>query len=167
MRLLHPHGPDPDADVDRDALVGLYAHPGGRTWTRLSFVATADGSTQGGDGRAGSLSTPVDREVFALLRSLSDVILVGAGTARAERYRPVRPHEVDVALRRQLRLGPVPPLAVVSGRLDLPDHLLDAGEGAPRTIAVPPRLLRRTGGTGSPSAPRWWWPATGRSTSGC
>ncbi|MDQ3628831.1 MAG: dihydrofolate reductase family protein [Actinomycetota bacterium] len=136
MRLLHPHGPDPDADVDRDALVGLYAHPGGRTWTRLSFVATADGSTQGGDRRAGSLSTPADREVFALLRSLSDVILVGAGTARAEAYEPVRPQEVDTGLRRRLRLAPVPVLAVVSARLDLPDRLLDAGEGSPRTIVV-------------------------------
>ena len=136
MRLLHPHGPDPDADVDRDGLVELYAHPGNGTWTRLNFVASADGSVQGTDGRSGSLSTPADREVFALLRSLSDVILVGAGTARAECHRPVRPHEVDVALRRQLRLGPVPPLAVVSGRLDLPDHLLDADEGAPRTIVV-------------------------------
>lgn len=136
MRLLHPRRPDVDADVDRDGLVELYAHPGNGTWTRLNFVASADGSIQGTDGRSGSLSTPADREVFALLRSLSDVILVGAGTARAERYRPLRPHEVDVGLRRQLRLTPVPPLAVVSARLDLPDRLFDAGDDSPRTIVV-------------------------------
>jgi len=138
MRLLHPRALDAagDTDVDRDGLVELYAHPGNGTWTRLNFVASADGSVQGTDGRSGSLSTPADRELFALLRSLSDVILVGAGTARVERYRPVRPHEVDVGLRRRLRLGPVPPLAVVSARLDLPDRLLDAGDDSPRTIVV-------------------------------
>jgi len=136
MRLLHPRGPDVDADVDRDDLVGLYAHPGGRTWVRLNFVATADGSVQGADGRSGSLSTRTDKEVFGLLRSLSDVILVGAGTARAEAYEPVRPHEVDTGLRRRLRLAPVPTMAVVSARLDLPDRLLDGPEGSARTIVL-------------------------------
>lgn len=140
MRLLHPLGPDADRDVDRDRLVELYAHPDTathrRTWTRLNFVATADGSVQGADGRSGSLSTQADQDLFALLRSLCDVVLVGAGTARTEKYEPVRPHEVDTGLRQRLRLAPVPALAVVSTRLDLPDRLLDAGEDSPRTIVI-------------------------------
>ena len=35
-----------------------------------------------------AISSPADRFVFSLLRSQSDVVLVGAGTARAENYRP-------------------------------------------------------------------------------
>ena len=51
-------------------------------------------------GRSGGLSGDADRLVFSVLRSLADVILVGAGTARAEQYRPVREREVWAALRR-------------------------------------------------------------------
>ncbi len=37
-------------------------------------------------GRSGGLSGLADKVVFGLLRSLADVVLVGAQTARAERY---------------------------------------------------------------------------------
>ena len=57
---------------------------------------------RGADGLSGSVSGEADKRVFATLRSLADVVLVGAGTARSEGYRPA-------AL----------PIAVVTGRLDL------------------------------------------------
>ncbi|WGL53075.1 dihydrofolate reductase family protein [Nocardioides sp. BP30] len=57
-------------------------------WLRVNFVASVDGSAQGGDGRSGSINNAVDAQVFHELRRTADVILVGAGTARAEEYRP-------------------------------------------------------------------------------
>ncbi len=99
------------------------------------MVASADGAAAL-DGRSGGLSGDADRLVFSVLRSLADVILVGAGTARAEGYRPVRPGEVWTALRDGR--APVPPIAVVTGKLDLNEDaplLAGAAEGA-RTIVL-------------------------------
>lgn len=124
-----------------DVLAELYAYPdatalAARPWVRANMVSSADGAAWL-DGRAGGLSGRADRLVFAVLRSLADVILVGAGTARAERYAPVRQAE---ALQR-LREGrsATPPIAVVSRALDLDlDGPLLAGPtaGRARTIVL-------------------------------
>jgi len=42
------------------------------------------------DGKVGGLSSETDAELFRLVRSLADVVLVGAETVRRERYGPVR-----------------------------------------------------------------------------
>ncbi len=79
--------------------------PQGRPWVVANMIASADG-TATVDGRSGGLGGPADRLVFGLLRSLADVIVVGASTVRAERYRPI--------------VEPRPtPIAVVSRSLDL------------------------------------------------
>ena len=57
--------------------------------------------------------------MFRALRGVADVILVGAGTARAEDYGPVRLDPSVQARRRDEGRTPIPRLAVVSGRLDL------------------------------------------------
>lgn len=122
------------------ALAALYAYPeaaaaGAAPWLRASMVASVDGAASLG-GRSGGLSGPADRLVFSVLRSLADVILVAAGTARAEGYRPVRDSEVWAALRDGR--APVPPIAVVTRKLDLNDDaplLAGAAEGA-RTIVL-------------------------------
>ena len=49
------------------------------------MVATVDGATAV-DGRSGGLGGPADKGVFGAIRAVADVILVGAGTVRAERY---------------------------------------------------------------------------------
>lgn len=121
MRMLLPT----PVHLDRDGLVAAYDRPAGQTWCRLVFVASVDGSVQGADGLSGPLGGPGDAEVFALQRSLADVVLVAAGTARAEGMQPVRVDEVDAPLRQRLGLSPTPPLAVVSTVLDLPTALLD------------------------------------------
>lgn len=55
---------------------------------RAGFVLSADGGAAvGGGSRA--LQSPADQAVFAALRAVSDAVVVGAGTARAEGYRPV------------------------------------------------------------------------------
>ncbi|RLV55323.1 pyrimidine reductase family protein [Aeromicrobium phragmitis] len=100
----------------------------GRAWVRTAFVSSIDGSATDRQGRSGDLGGEPDEQLFALLRSLSDVILVAAGTVRAERYAPVKPEEVDSQLRERLGLSPVPPIAVISASLDIPDALVAPGQ---------------------------------------
>jgi riboflavin biosynthesis pyrimidine reductase len=128
MRQLFPlAGESPD-------LPRLYAYPAG-PWLRANMVSSADGAATL-QGATKALSSETDRHVFALLRTLSDVIVVGAATARAEQYKPVRPRE----LWRHLRAGrpPTPPIAVVSGRLDLDPRspLITAAPADARTIII-------------------------------
>jgi riboflavin biosynthesis pyrimidine reductase len=73
------------ADLDDDALRAHYA-PVRTPWLRLNFVATLDGAAQGADGLSGSINNAADGRVFAALRAIADVIVVGAGTARTEDY---------------------------------------------------------------------------------
>ncbi|HXU97982.1 MAG TPA: pyrimidine reductase family protein [Jiangellaceae bacterium] len=113
-----------------DELVAAYKYPVGVRWVRASMVTSLDGAAQGWNGRSGTLSSPADKQVFAILRALADVILVGAGTARAEKYRPDEPRQEYAALREALGQRPTPAIAVVSRRLDLdPDGPLFSGAG--------------------------------------
>lgn len=110
------------AELTDSDLEQAYAYPGERPWLRANMVMTADGGFSGPDGLTAAISGAADRHVFALLRRLSDVVLVGAGTVRAEGYRPA-------AL----------PIAVVTNRLalDLASPLLGAAEH--RTIILTSR----------------------------
>lgn len=107
------------ADVD---LVEAYAVPARGVVTpfvRCNMISTLDGAISL-QGRSGSLGGPADRRVFRVLRALSDVVLVGAGTARTERYGPARLDDELRARRVSEGRPPVPPIAVVtrSGDLD-------------------------------------------------
>lgn len=125
MQALYPTSPSSLTDDD---IAELYGYPVERTWVRANFVSSVDGAVQGGNERADSISTRADQRVFALLRSLCDVVVVGDGTALAEGYAPVRRHEVDEDLRRRHGLTAVPSIAVVSLTADVPDDLLHGGE---------------------------------------
>jgi len=79
-----------------------YADPGrqprgGRPWVLSNFIASVDGATTV-EGRSGGLAGAGDKVVFAALRALADIILVGAGTARAERYGPPKRAGLRIAL---------------------------------------------------------------------
>lgn len=106
--------PDPADGVDLD---DAYA-TGPGLQVRANMVASADGAAAL-HGRSAGLSGPADRQVLSVLRGLADVVLVGAGTVRAEGYGPVRPSAERRARRRAAGLTEVPPIAVVSARLDL------------------------------------------------
>src|ERR1700722_15898420 len=82
LRLL-----DSVRDLDGGALPELYGYPTelNRVWLRANFIASLDGGAPVG-GTTGRMGGPGDRVVFNLLRELADVILVGAGTVRAEDY---------------------------------------------------------------------------------
>ena len=79
--------PGEDAGRGEPALRALYTPPAeaGR-WVRANMVSTLDGAAWGPDGSTRSISSPADLRVLVLLRALADVVLVGAGTVRAERY---------------------------------------------------------------------------------
>lgn len=91
------------AGVTRDALPSLYAAPA-PDWLRVNMVSTVDGSATGEDGLTGSVNNSVDHQVFHTLRRVADAIVVGAGTARAERYRPTDRPTVVVSRRGGLPL---------------------------------------------------------------
>lgn len=109
----------------------------GRPWVRAAMVATVDGAAWAASGRTDGLGGEADREFFALLRSLADVIVVGAGTARAEGYRPVSADEVDARLRKRLGLAPVPHIAVATRSGNVPRELAAAETVLPAPIDWP------------------------------
>ncbi|MEY2472171.1 MAG: hypothetical protein QOK28_1500 [Actinomycetota bacterium] len=80
MRALLP---EPADAVD---LAEAYAVPR-VPFVRCNMISSVDGAITV-NGRSGGLGGPGDRRVFDTLRSLAEVILVGAGTMRAEGYGP-------------------------------------------------------------------------------
>lgn len=113
---------------------------GDRPHVLVNMIASADGATAVG-GRSGALGGPADRRVFAALRALADVVLVGAGTVRAEGYGPVRLGAGAAAGRRARGQAPAPAVAVVTGsvELDWSSRLFAAAaDGAPRPLVVAP-----------------------------
>jgi riboflavin biosynthesis pyrimidine reductase len=85
----------------------------GLPWVRVNMVSSLDGAISV-HGRSGALGGPPDRRVFMVLRSLADVIVVGAGTMRAEGYGPARLDD-DLRAGRQARgQPPEPPIAVIT-----------------------------------------------------
>lgn len=123
--------------VERDDIWRVYAWP--ETCTRANFVVTADGYVSGTDGRSGSISTPADREVFRALRAGCDAVVVGAGTVRAEGYRPVRVHPDW----QPYRAAPPPVLIVVtrSGDVSVDGALTTDLDHLPTLLADHPKAL--------------------------
>jgi riboflavin biosynthesis pyrimidine reductase len=110
--------PDPAEELDDAAVLARYPVPEGRTWLRMNFVESLDGAATR-DGRSGGLGGGGDKRVFGLLRRLADVVLVGAGTARAEGYVAMRLGDASAAWRLDRGDTAHPVFALVSGRLDL------------------------------------------------
>lgn len=132
MRALLP---EPAGSVD------LYAWYG-RDWletggVRANFIASVDGAISA-SGLSRGLQTEGDNRVFAALRDLADVILVGAGTARAEGYAAVTATERRLDVRRRYGLPDQLPIAVVSGSLglDASSALFTGALPGARTIVV-------------------------------
>jgi riboflavin biosynthesis pyrimidine reductase len=96
-----------DADLDE-----AYAAPS-RPWLRVNMISTVDGAATGPEGRSGDINNAADKRVFDTLRRLCDAVVVGAGTARDERYRDVSK-----------------PLVLVSRSGRVPERLRDAPPGS-------------------------------------
>jgi riboflavin biosynthesis pyrimidine reductase len=133
-RLLPDAGPVDDGHLDDVALVEAYRLPPGRS-LRANFVVSLDGAVTV-DGLSEPLGSPGDQRVFRVLRALADAVLVGAGTASAEGYRPIAPDSPVGRLRAAIGRPPTAPIAVVSRRASLdPDSRLVTGAVSP-TILV-------------------------------
>lgn len=106
------------------ALDGLYGDlllPAGtarRPHVAIGMVSSADGAASI-LGKSGGLGGAADRVAFSALRSACDVILVGAGTVRAEDYGPPSAAHARVERRTAHGLAPRPLLVVVTGSADL------------------------------------------------
>jgi riboflavin biosynthesis pyrimidine reductase len=116
MQTIYPPAGNPaGAELDLLALAEAYAYPR-EAWLRANFVASADGAAYV-DGRSGGLSSASDKRVFGILRVLADVVLVGAGTARTEEYKPARRRDSLASLREGRPAAP--PIALVTRTLGL------------------------------------------------
>jgi 5-amino-6-(5-phosphoribosylamino)uracil reductase len=123
VRQLLP-APDGDDELDDAGLADAYRLPAGRH-LRVNFVAALDGAISV-EGRSGGLGSAGDRRVFRVLRALADAVLVGAGTAAAEGYRPITADSAVGRLRAGLGRPAVAPVVIVSRRasLDPADQLV-------------------------------------------
>jgi riboflavin biosynthesis pyrimidine reductase len=106
--------PDPSENLGDDALIADVADP----VVRVNFVSSIDGAATR-DGRSGGLSGPADRRLFELLRRVCDVVVVGAGTVRDERYGPMRVSDASVRWRETNGRPSHPVFAIVTASLDL------------------------------------------------
>src|SRR5262245_66286962 len=106
--------PDPADPVDPAVVYADHPTAAGRPAVRLNMIVSVDGGTSW-NGVSGALGGPADKALFAVLRSLADVVLVASGTMRAEKYGPVVMSASTQDARRRRGQRPVPPVAVVSG----------------------------------------------------
>lgn len=111
MRVLT--GAEPNDDISDADLASLYAVPDGQPFLRVNMVSTVDGSSTGDDARTRSINNAADQRVFQLLRGLADVVIVGAGTAKAEKYGPLDK-----------------PIVLVSRKAQVPESLQGAPAGS-------------------------------------
>lgn len=117
-------------EPDGQQLRRLYAVPAAdpdrhRPFVRANFISTVDGHVTGRDGTSSSINNPADKRVFDVLRTLADVVLVGAGTVREEGYGRISASAS----------GPAPDLVVVSNSGRMPESVLGSAShdgGVPR-----------------------------------
>jgi riboflavin biosynthesis pyrimidine reductase len=110
--------PSPLPDLDDDMLIEAYAFPEADSWLRMNFISSVDGAATR-EGLSGGLGDEADHRVFALLRRSADVVLVAAGTARAEGYEAMRLGDADVAWRELRGLPSHPVFALITRSADL------------------------------------------------
>lgn len=83
--------PGDSLDIDLDtpdarAQLAERYRPPSPEWLRLNLIASVSGSAVGSDGTSETLTNPADRKLLGVIRSLADVVLVGAASVRAEGY---------------------------------------------------------------------------------
>lgn len=134
-----------------DDLLGRYLDDqrqvSGRPWVMVNMISSVDGATTI-EGKSSQLGDEDDAIVFSTIRSVPDVILVGAGTVGAEDYRPLTLDEERRTARAARGRSVVPVLAIVSGRLSLdaearvfsdPDHkpmVITGADANPSKLAL-------------------------------
>ncbi len=133
MQLIHPER-RPTSPEELASRLDLRAlAPPGRPYLGINMVASLDGKATL-DWRTKGLSTDADRQLFHHLRTQADAVMVGAGTAREERYG--RMTKNDELRQKRMNEGMVADAlaVVVSGRLDLPPDLPLLNEPEQRVV---------------------------------
>jgi riboflavin biosynthesis pyrimidine reductase len=133
MRALLPNAAD-HVDV-ANALWTESRHRPDRPWLLTNMISSVDGAATV-EGRSGALGGPADQAMFKALRGVADVVLVGAGTVRAERYGPPKLDEPTVARRIDAGRDPLPRIAMVSGSLDIDPDLPVFEDPALRPLVI-------------------------------
>ncbi|MGV8977439.1 MAG: dihydrofolate reductase family protein [Cellulomonas sp.] len=140
LDVLLPTGHQPlEPDPAETALGVLYAHPmppaGRSAWVRANMVSTVDGGATGPDHVSGSINNAPDHRVFDVLRAAADVVVIGAGTARAERYRSLSVTDALAGARAARGQPTRLELAIVSASGALPPEVL-LGDHLPLVLTV-------------------------------
>lgn len=113
-------GPAEDVDLDGDALDGWLRQRydlAGDSWLRLNLISALGGQITGPSGSSNDLAAGIDRPLLKLLRAMSDVVLVGAASVRAEGYTIPRHAPLAVATMSGDLDGHVFPRDLEPGRL--------------------------------------------------
>ncbi len=124
VRRVFPTAGEPiDLDVPdaRDLLTALY-EPSRPGQVRLNLIGSVSGSATGSDGTSESLTNSADRMILKAIRSLADIVVVGATTVRREGYFIPRSGA----------------LAVVTRSGDLSQHRLKGTSGAGTLVILCP-----------------------------
>ncbi len=102
-------------DLEQASLPEIAAHyeSGQANWVRANMIISKDSHFVGPGDSSRDLTGESDLKLLLLLRALSDVVLVGATTARNENYRQPKAREEFSFLNRK-----PPRLAVVSSSLE-------------------------------------------------
>jgi riboflavin biosynthesis pyrimidine reductase len=131
--ILTPVFPSPGVPIDLSAddwrarLTELYRLPR-PDWIRINLIGSVSGSAAGSDGTSETLTNPADRKLLGVVRSLADVVVVGAASVRAEGYYIPRRAE----------------LAVVTSTGDLGNHLVTStGDQASFFVLCPATAVDR------------------------
>jgi riboflavin-specific deaminase-like protein len=122
VRLIYP---ERSATSPEELAANMRLHelaPPDRPYLGVNMVSSLDGKATL-NWRTKGLSTEVDRRLFHHLRTQADAVMVGAGTAREERYGRMTKNDELRQKRQNEGFVPDALAVVVSGRLDLPPDL--------------------------------------------
>ena len=114
-----------------------YSWPSNEPWIRAAMVMSLDGSVVDHHGRSAGVSSPEDHEFFLGMRRTSDVVLVGAGTVRAESYKGSR---VPIAIVSNSGHLPADLPLLAGANDDQPRPILYTSSDAARRLAPNPRV---------------------------
>jgi riboflavin-specific deaminase-like protein len=135
VRLIYP---ERSATSPEELAANMRLHelaPPDRPYLGINMVSSLDGKATL-DWRTKGLSTEVDRRLFHHLRTQADAVMVGAGTAREERYGRMTKNDELRQKRQDEGFAPDPLAVVVSGRLGLPADLPLLNEPDQRVVVA-------------------------------
>jgi len=133
VQLIHPERRQVTPEELASRLELRELAPPGRPYLGINMVSSLDGKATL-DWRTKGLSTEVDRRLFHHLRTQADAVMVGAGTAREERYGRMTKNDELRQKRSNEGLVPDALAVIVSGTLDLPPDLPLLNEPEQRVV---------------------------------